>query len=593
MNPSCDTALLLTSEDQLPERDPVWGTGGWLPPDQREALDWLALLRFMGWQVVVTHPAQFCSIARSERRVKWLVIAMDPDELQPAFLATVRSWLECEKILLVTRTGTAAGGLAATLGIKSTAGDAQGRDLEWTDTRHHRRWRCRNELCLQTLQWEQPPDLSVTLNGQMILGGRRTGSAMIVVLGFHPSEARDQDPVVTALLRHVLLHGSPAPAAALRWQGTLALRMDDPGSAELIHHHVYADCRKLDPRAWQEVGRVLHDHKARLTVGYVPGWVDDGNAESSELWIQGQTASRKAGNVHPSPLVIYRRQLAPDLKVTYDYQAEHAALLYLQERGVVALAAHGFTHIDPRVQAWLRAADAHTHPKWFREFNPEAMRFLRETPEPMQPLRRSLDWIQLHFGHRPLVLIFPGEVFTTESVAAALNLDLHLVSSYYLAIRHDRHFGWIQHVCAPYLDRADPSWFEAGLPVVTCFHDWDISRSGTEWLQQCLEQWTRAGAVTLMDLDELVARLDLRLSLDHANHQFRLTVQTTLPQKPKLPVEVELHSPEFPLPTELQIETDGGARHVQILPAEAGASLAVLPIAPSTSTVSPPWQKSS
>jgi hypothetical protein len=592
MNSSCDTAILLTTEDQLPERAPVWGTGGWLPPEQREALDWLTLFRFMGWEVAVTYPAEFCSIAHSGQKVKWMVIAMHPDQVPPEVLATARGWLEREAILLIARAGTAADGLAAAMGIKLTAEHARGQELQWKGTHHNWRWRCRNEVCLGTLQCEETPDLRVTLDGQTIIAGKRTGPGMMVFMGFHPGQARDQDAVLTSVLQHVLLYGSPAPATALRWQGMLALRMDDPGSAELVHHDIYADYRKLDSRAWSQVGQVLADHKARLTVGYVPGWVDDGNAEASELWVQGQPICRKAGSVHPSPLVLYRRQVTDDITVIYDYQAEHAALLGLREQGLVELAAHGFTHMDPRLQAWLHAADAHTHPKWFREFSPDAMRFLQEIPKSMQPLRRSLDWIQLHFGHCPQVVIFPGEVFTTESVAAALNLDLQLVSSYYLALRHDRHFCWAQHVCAPYLDRADPSWFDAGLPVVACFHDWDISRGGIDWLRQCLEQWIRAGATALINLDDLVARLSLRLSLDLDKERPRLTVHGTLPRNPEIPVEVELHFPGEHSPTELDIVAEEFSRRVRILPEEAGAGRAILQLSPPSTTHSP-WHESS
>ena len=46
--------LLVTSETELPAAHRVWGTGGWLPPKQREALDWLTLARFLGWGVTVT-----------------------------------------------------------------------------------------------------------------------------------------------------------------------------------------------------------------------------------------------------------------------------------------------------------------------------------------------------------------------------------------------------------------------------------------------------------------------------------------------------------------------------------------------------------
>jgi len=45
------TVLLLAAEGALSPSTRVWGTGGWQPPEDREALDWLTLVRFMGWDV--------------------------------------------------------------------------------------------------------------------------------------------------------------------------------------------------------------------------------------------------------------------------------------------------------------------------------------------------------------------------------------------------------------------------------------------------------------------------------------------------------------------------------------------------------------
>jgi len=51
---SKDPLLLMASEAELPAAHRVWGTGGWLPSEQREALDGLTLSRFLGWSVTVT-----------------------------------------------------------------------------------------------------------------------------------------------------------------------------------------------------------------------------------------------------------------------------------------------------------------------------------------------------------------------------------------------------------------------------------------------------------------------------------------------------------------------------------------------------------
>src|SRR2546422_229081 len=49
--------ILVASDVALPAAHRVWGTGGWLPPEEREALDWLTLSRLLGWRVTVARPS--------------------------------------------------------------------------------------------------------------------------------------------------------------------------------------------------------------------------------------------------------------------------------------------------------------------------------------------------------------------------------------------------------------------------------------------------------------------------------------------------------------------------------------------------------
>ena len=48
--------LLLASDTELPEAEVVWGTGGWIPAREREALDWLTLARLLGWGNGIIRP---------------------------------------------------------------------------------------------------------------------------------------------------------------------------------------------------------------------------------------------------------------------------------------------------------------------------------------------------------------------------------------------------------------------------------------------------------------------------------------------------------------------------------------------------------
>src|SRR5688572_17551768 len=97
---SCNLTLLLTSEDELPAGRSVWGTGGWLPPEQREALDWLTLARCLGWDVTILRPAtpDLTQALSSSSRV---VISGDPDQLSEETVARLTSWLSQKACLLV------------------------------------------------------------------------------------------------------------------------------------------------------------------------------------------------------------------------------------------------------------------------------------------------------------------------------------------------------------------------------------------------------------------------------------------------------------------------------------------------------------
>jgi hypothetical protein len=51
-----DTVLILTSLAGQMNDALVLGTGGWLPPEEREALDWMTLVAMLGWKVKFEDP---------------------------------------------------------------------------------------------------------------------------------------------------------------------------------------------------------------------------------------------------------------------------------------------------------------------------------------------------------------------------------------------------------------------------------------------------------------------------------------------------------------------------------------------------------
>src|SRR5262249_61372960 len=120
-----------------------------------------------------------------------------------------------------------------------------------------------------------------------ILAVRHVGQGAIATLGFHPSETRDADGAATALVKHLLIAGSPASVAWLDFEGCLVLRMDDPGGAQNVYLRCWAS-RKLGEEDWAALGEVLGRRQARLSIGYVSGWVDDGDSFRGRLTVAGR-----------------------------------------------------------------------------------------------------------------------------------------------------------------------------------------------------------------------------------------------------------------------------------------------------------------
>jgi hypothetical protein len=96
-----EVVVLLASREELPAGH-TWGTGGWLPPVEREALDWLTLARLLGWSVRVASE----SGAEPEGGIgagnRFVIVGRDPDTLSDELVALIAARLESESLLVVT-----------------------------------------------------------------------------------------------------------------------------------------------------------------------------------------------------------------------------------------------------------------------------------------------------------------------------------------------------------------------------------------------------------------------------------------------------------------------------------------------------------
>lgn len=495
--------LIVASHSEASPEGPAWGHGGWLMPVEREALDWATLARLSGWDVrVETRPiGPAC---------RWLVIADDPDQVDRRAVNSIRERIEREAVLIVTRAPVPGTPLAKLTGITRSGARFRGSTLEWTGPGVSRTWRTGVSIDAEQLAGARTTSTWATLGGGPAILARNVGRGVVATLAFHPSVARDSDGAGTALLRHLLLAGALAPVAWLDLERVMVLRMDDPGSAEAALHRSWAHPR-LQSNAWSLLGDELARRDARMSIGYVAGWVDDGDETRGHLEVDGRRLQRTPGRVHPSTRIRYSDLAGAAPGRVHDLAAQARAIAALRRRGVAEVELHGFTHVHPDRVRWARDELRYELADWYRE--------LHVTQPGVDSLSIGLKSFEQQWGSRPTTVIPPGDAWSTEAMQRALDLGFELFASYYLAIRDDRRWWWSQHVCSPYLDLADSSWFAAGLPVVGYFHERDLALYGVQWFADRLIEWEAAGARAFIDYRRLSAMLACRPAVERADGQ--------------------------------------------------------------------------
>jgi hypothetical protein len=387
-----------------------------------------------------------------------------------------------------------------------------------------------------------------TLDGAAIITQHSHGAGRLVMMGFHPSAARDRSGEATSLLRRLLTCDPHISHAWHDWTDTMVLRMDDPGGAQNVYSRSWC-YRKLHRSGWQQIGKELSKREARLSVGYVSGWVDDGNSQRTTLWVDNKPAPRKAGAIYDSPRVrcIDRAGHLPGIE--NDYASEYQGIRELQNAGLVDVELHGYTHLHADLDTWLRAPDRYQNRNWFRDFGQGADAYLAGIAPEEHPLSRARTVLKKYFGTSPVCLICPGDAWTNEVLEKALQLRLRLVSSYYLAIAHADRFVWSTHICAPYLDQAASRWFPSGMPVVGYFHDYEPATEGIGWFAAQMEKWREAGARRFIDFRETGAALATQVCLENedGNVVLHLCQQPDAIAWPRsLPIRLRIHQGRLP-----------------------------------------------
>ena len=69
-----DTVLILTPFAEKMNGALVLGTGGWLAPEDREALDWMTFMAMLGWKVKLMDPGSLHLVDFDNQVVKWVIL---------------------------------------------------------------------------------------------------------------------------------------------------------------------------------------------------------------------------------------------------------------------------------------------------------------------------------------------------------------------------------------------------------------------------------------------------------------------------------------------------------------------------------------
>jgi hypothetical protein len=169
--------------------------------------------------------------------------------------------------------------------------------------------------------------------------------------------------------------------------------------------------------------------------------------------------------------------------------AEWAALDHGVAAGLADLECHGYTHINPDRAAWAGAPDRREAEHWFRELWPP-----RDPVEPSVERQGEIIARWQEACGRGTTLVAPGEAWGVNTLAAARARGLELFCSWSICRLTDPVPTWCAGVGSPYLDEADPGWFDAGLPVVGYWHDRDMAVGGPRWAPDLLQAWRECGA---------------------------------------------------------------------------------------------------
>src|SRR5262249_7110398 len=153
----------------LPPLERIWGHGGWMEARDREALDWLILVRFLGWSARVYRvlPSGKLETPLSTKH-RVVILGCDPGDVVEETARMIAALLAEVPGLVIARATNQASALAG-LGAASSTGETyETETIDWHGPGPHRVCRLRKPVAAQKLSirgdseiWAASSDLPV------------------------------------------------------------------------------------------------------------------------------------------------------------------------------------------------------------------------------------------------------------------------------------------------------------------------------------------------------------------------------------------------------------------------------------------------
>ena len=213
-------------------------------------------------------------------------------------------------------------------------------------------------------------------------------------------------------------------------ENLVALRMDDPGASQNAYLEAWR-YPELTLKQWKSISNVLEKADAKMSIGYVSGWLDDGNHTLGELTINNsKVLDRIKGKVYPSMEVKYFNKSS---NMLYDCKTQFE---YLNSNNRFELELHGHTHITPMTKEWLNAKDRYSNYNWYREFlNTQTFPFSQQTYKLQRSIvKESLTLFEEHKIPKPWALIPPGHKISYDTLKVINKFNILFMSDYSVSI---------------------------------------------------------------------------------------------------------------------------------------------------------------